>query len=530
MNLTNKFIIIILFIISLIISVFTYLQISEQREILNNELNQRVSLIKSNLESNAMNNVVSLKYEVENDIATFNFSHIDALFQNLAAKKEIDAVVLFNSDRSRELFVGETRFKNLIPKYEGNRLGIKEINHKNNFVISTPIVLNHKWGELYIVYSLKKLQEEIRRAEENKKAKIKSSVTKALYTSVLLAFTLLIFSYFFAKKLISPILLLTQTAKEMAKGNLEVSDNLSKIKTSDEIGLLAASFIDMSEKLDASYKKLNVLNRNLEYKTQELQELNTSLEERVAEKVAKITEQEKMMIAQSRLAAMGEMMSMIAHQWRQPLATVTLMIANEKIKLLAAGKEPDESGKTLDKISDMIIYLSNLINDFQTYFKPDKSPEKISTHELIERMRHIIQTRLVHAKVQMDLKEEDEELIETYANEVVQVLINIINNAVDVLIEREKPERHIWIKVYRGKEYVTISLEDNGGGISDDIIDHVFDPYFSTKSKNGTGLGLYMAKMIIEKHVGGVLSVANTENGAQFIIVLPKKTENKSIF
>src|SRR3989339_1993927 len=276
MNLTNKFIIAILFITSLVVSVFTYLQISEQKEILNNELNQRISLLRSNLESNAKNNALSLKYEVENDIATFNFSHIDENFKKLVDKKEIDAVVLFNIDNSKELFVGDPYYRNQFPQNSMDRLTIQEINNKNNFVISLPIVLNNKWGEIHIVYSLKKLKEEVRKAEENKKIKIRSSVQKALYTSAFLALTLLIFSYFFAKKLITPILLLTETAKEIANGNLNVTDKLTDIKTNDEIGLLSASFIEMGQKLDTSYKELTVLNKNLELKSRELQELNAS--------------------------------------------------------------------------------------------------------------------------------------------------------------------------------------------------------------------------------------------------------------
>lgn len=524
MNLTNKFIIAILVITAIVVSVFTYLQISEQKDILNNELNQRVSLIRSNLESNAVNNIQSLKYEVENDIATLNFSHIDSSFRNLAAKKEVNAVVLFNIDKSKEIFVGDAYFKNQFSSTEINALTIKDINNKNNFIVSLPIVLNNKWGELHVVYSLKKLKEEVRKAEKNKKDKINSSVRKAIYTSIFLSFILLIFSYYFARRLIAPILLLTDTAKEIASGNLNISGTLTQIKTNDEIGLLSSSFIDMAQKLETSYKELNVLNKNLELKTKELQELNLSLEERVAEKVLKITEQEKMMISQSRLAEMGEMMSMIAHQWRQPLATATLMIANEKIKSMSMAKEAGESGKILDKISDLIIYLSDLINDFQTYFKPDKSTVIISTHILIERMRQIIQSRLTLEKVQLHLDECDEEFIETYANEVVQVLINIINNAVDIMHERNANSRHIWIKVRSGGSSVTISVEDNGGGIATDIIENVFDPYFSTKSKNGTGLGLYMAKMIIDKHIGGMLRVANVRKGAEFTILLPKRT------
>jgi signal transduction histidine kinase len=139
-------------------------------------------------------------------------------------------------------------------------------------------------------------------------------------------------------------------------------------------------------------------------------------------------------------------------------------------------------------------------------------------------MQQFIQTRLTLEKVHIHIEECEEMFIDTYANEVVQILINIVNNAVDVLIERKREERHIWISVHGGKKDATISIEDNGGGIESEIIEKVFDPYFSTKSKNGTGLGLYMAKMIIDKHVGGSLSVGNTQKGACFTIVLPKKS------
>lgn len=524
MNLTQKFISSILFVTFLAVSVFTYLQISEQKEILKNELAQRVLLIRSNLDANAQHLIHSLKDQVENDIATFNFSHIDTSFQHLVEKKEIDAVVLYNRDKSKQLFAIKRHIERQQPKIKRDAFVIEEIKGENNFIVSLPIDLSENWGEIHIAYSLKALKEEVLKAEKNIKKKIDLSVKKAIYSSALLAFLLVLFSYFFAQKIISPILLLTETAKEIAGGKLEVSDRLKTIASNDEIGLLFSSFIDMSQKLDTSYKELHVLNKNLEQKTEELQELNASLEEKVAQKVAQITEQERMMISQSRLAAMGEMMSMIAHQWRQPLATTTLMITNERIASMIAGNEPNNSDKILDKISDTMIYLSDMIDDFQTFFKPDKSTEKISTCTLVERMQHFIQTRLTLEKVHIHIEECEEMFIDTYANEVVQILINIVNNAVDALIERKREERHIWISVHGGKKDATISIEDNGGGIQSDIIEKVFDPYFSTKSKNGTGLGLYMAKMIIDKHVGGRLSVDNTQKGARFTIVLPKKS------
>lgn len=236
-----------------------------------------------------------------------------------------------------------------------------------------------------------------------------------------------------------------------------------------------------------------------------------------------IMEHERVMVTQSRLAAMGEMMSMIAHQWRQPLSTTTLMITNERFKSLAAGKPSSECDEILEKISDTMLYLSDTIDDFQTYFKPGKVTEEIGVHTLIERVQHFTKARLIQAKVQMHTDTCTDELIQTYTNEVVQVLINIINNAVDVLMERNIGTRHIWMRTSCNEKSVFISIEDNGGGIDKDILEKVFEPYFSTKSKNGTGLGLYMSKMIIGNYVNGNLEVENTKNGACFTVTLPKK-------
>lgn len=235
-----------------------------------------------------------------------------------------------------------------------------------------------------------------------------------------------------------------------------------------------------------------------------------------------IVEQEYLMISQSRFAAMGEMMSMIAHQWRQPLSTTTLMITKERIKSMIAGKEPDEYDKILDHISDTMVYLSDTIDDFQTYFKPDKTTEEVAASVLIERALTFIEARMIMAKVKVHVEKCDDDLLKSYANEVVQVLMNIINNAIDVLIERKDDDRQIWVRTDCSDESIVIKIEDNGGGIEDAILGKIFDPYFSEKSKNGTGLGLYMAKMIIEKHIGGMLSANNTSKGACFSITLPR--------
>lgn len=235
-----------------------------------------------------------------------------------------------------------------------------------------------------------------------------------------------------------------------------------------------------------------------------------------------IIEQEDFLISQSRFAAMGEMMSMIAHQWRQPLSTTTMMIAQKRIESLMDGTESNKYDKILNDISDTMVYLSDTIDDFQTYFKPEKSTKVIEVNTLIERVEQFIESRLKISGVKLHIGKVPNESLNIYVNEVVQVLINILNNAIDILEERDVKEGKIWITVDNMDENLTICIEDNAGGVDEEILDRIFEPYFSTKSKNGTGLGLYMSKMIIDNHANGILSVLNTDNGARFSVVIPK--------
>ena len=238
---------------------------------------------------------------------------------------------------------------------------------------------------------------------------------------------------------------------------------------------------------------------------------------------ADLIKQKQMMITQSRFAAMGEMLSMIAHQWRQPLSTTTLLISKERVKLMMEAKEDKEFSETLDKISDTMLYLSDTIDDFQTFFKPERSKQTVEIERLIEKINQFIQPRIYTTDIKFEIICCDRGELEIYTNELVQSLINIINNAIDVLLEKNIENPYITISFDNSSEYISIHIEDNGGGIDEKIIDNIYEPYFSTKSKNGTGLGLYMSKMIIEQHMDGELSVHNTQSGARFSITLQKK-------
>ncbi len=241
------------------------------------------------------------------------------------------------------------------------------------------------------------------------------------------------------------------------------------------------------------------------------------LKRKVKDEVIKNKIKDEQLMQQSRLAQMGEMISMIAHQWRQPLSAITATVGVLQMKTRLGKIDNETIFELSDKIIDYSRHLSSTIDDFRNFFKPNKQRQEITYKELIDGVMGIIEMSLVSKNIRLIKEFENEVPIKTYANEVKQVILNLIKNAEDALIERDVKEPFIKIEV-KGK---TLSVEDNAGGISEEIMDKIFNPYFSTKiKKDGTGLGLYMSKIIIEEHCKGKLRVENTKIGAKFIIEL----------
>jgi C4-dicarboxylate-specific signal transduction histidine kinase len=229
------------------------------------------------------------------------------------------------------------------------------------------------------------------------------------------------------------------------------------------------------------------------------------------------------MFQQSRLAQMGEMISMIAHQWRQPLASVASIIGSLHNKIRLQKIEPILFNQKLNEIAEITQHLSTTIDDFRDFFKSNKQIQKIGVHEVIENSLSIIMPSLVSKGILLKKEYEDAIVIHTYANEIKQVLLNLIKNAEDALTMNSIKEPWILIRVDEMDTHIVITVEDNAGGIPEAISEKVFDPYFSTKDdKNGTGLGLYMSKTIIDEHCEGELRVRNSTNGATFTMTLPR--------
>ena len=252
-------------------------------------------------------------------------------------------------------------------------------------------------------------------------------------------------------------------------------------------------------------------------------QLEIALQKKLAEEIEKNKEQQLFLMQQSRLAQMGEMISMIAHQWRQPLNNLSL--ANQLLIMkYKKGKLDDGVVEYFsDNSKKQIDLMSQTIDSFRDFFKAGKKKEKFCVNELIESILDMTKVMYTANGIHVTFNADGTYYIEGYSNELGQALLNILNNAKDALNDAKIKNKEIHIKLYEEDAHIVIVIHDNAGGIDEAIIEKIFDPYFTTKeSKNGTGLGLYMTRMIIQEKFHAKLAVSNEEDGATFTIYLPK--------
>lgn len=265
----------------------------------------------------------------------------------------------------------------------------------------------------------------------------------------------------------------------------------------------------------------------LQQKSAELAELNRTLQERVLEELHKNREKDRILMIQGRQAAMGEMISNIAHQWRQPLNNLGLMIQGLLIDHDYGELTRQQLQTSVQHGMDLIQYMSATIDDFRNFFKPNKLKSRFSLQAVASRAIGFVSASLEDSQIEVQLQVVQDSESFGYPNECTQVLINLLGNARDVLQERRPESPRIIVTIDISPAGPIISVADNGGGIPEGIMDRVFDPYFTTKEQGkGTGIGLYMAKTIIEKNMGGSLTATNHEDGALFTITLATESDN----
>jgi signal transduction histidine kinase len=331
----------------------------------------------------------------------------------------------------------------------------------------------------------------------------------------------------------SPILLITQQNDAMGvKLAIEygldqfIIKPIDKDALTNQLNKIEILAKQKREIVDITYN-LKVANAELEEKTKELEELNKTLEDRVKEEIGKNREKDHIMFQQARLASMGEMIGNIAHQWRQPLATLNVTLSGIDLRNQLGDLDSDFLSNELNDAKDVITHMNQTINDFRNFFKPHKDREKFSILDSLSNNLKFLEASFKSNNIEIInlITIENDVTVDGFKNELAQAVLNILNNAKDIILQRDTEIKKVILDLDNDGGYIYLSIKDSGGGIEDDIIYKIFEPYFTTKHQSqGTGIGLYMTKQIIETNMSGEINVENDDKefkGAKFTLKIP---------
>ena len=277
---------------------------------------------------------------------------------------------------------------------------------------------------------------------------------------------------------------------------------------------------------------LNKMNDSLvekvDEKTKKLRDINTELEIRIKKEVEDNLKKDRLLSQQQKMVSMGQMIENIAHQWRQPLSVITTSISGIKLKKMLNDLDDEFLNKTLDSVMNTSQYLSNTIDDFRYFFKPQKEKEYFYLEKCVNKTIELVKANFKENEIKLITNIQNIEIL-GYETELIQVLINILNNSKDALVLMPEDERYIFIDITKENKKAIIKIKDNAGGVPKEVIEQIFEPYFTTKHQaQGSGIGLYMCQEIIYKHMNGHIDISNIEfehenkiyKGALAIIIL----------
>ncbi len=291
--------------------------------------------------------------------------------------------------------------------------------------------------------------------------------------------------------------------------------------------LMLITAIIISYGFDTILKKLDESNNKLRESQNTLENLNKNLQIKVENEIYKrlkkeneANEKEKMLLHQSKLASMGEMIGNIAHQWRQPLTELSSILINLELFFERDKLTKEKFQTKVKEANDQIMFMSKTIDDFRNFFTSNKKEEEYKISSVIDNVRKLMDSPLKNSDINFKIEIDNDFLLCGYPNEVSQALLNIVCNAKDAILERNVKESLIIIKTFTQDMKNIVTIEDNAGGVHVTPIEKIFEPYFSTKhAKSGTGIGLYMTKTIIEKNNHALIEVKNTQEGTIFIMI-----------
>ena len=324
--------------------------------------------------------------------------------------------------------------------------------------------------------------------------------------SVIFVFSLIVFMMFnlYMRKNFNSLQTIANALKEYIKSKKNKKILLET--TSTEIVTISEVANEMMDDIDDYVTKL--------------ESFNQELKKQVQEKIKEIQNQENLIIHQSRQAAMGEMLESIAHQWRQPLNIIGIAAANIDMQYKFGTINDAEFEDKMEIISLNLDYMSTTIDDFRNFLHPGREVQSFNPYKSVQETLLILQAQLKNNGITTTINAYDNILYEGHENEFKQIVFILIHNAKDALkTDKNHTDSHIEISIYEKEGFGYVEVSDNGGGIKEDIIHSIFDAYFTTKfSSQGTGIGLYIAKNIIESRMKGKLSVTNLKDGACFSI------------
>jgi signal transduction histidine kinase len=272
-------------------------------------------------------------------------------------------------------------------------------------------------------------------------------------------------------------------------------------------------------RIKRSRDELSKIHQELVQSELRYRELNETLEQRIEQAVDELSQKNRLLVIQSRAAVMGEMISNIAHQWRQPLNTLGLLAQELQIVYRTGGVSQEFVEANVKKTMEVIRHMSATIDDFRNFFNPGTQKEEFKAREVLEKSISLLYAGLSEQCIRTEIDATGDPVIYGYPNEFSQVILNILSNARDAFVAGKVSDPVVSFKVFSEGGKTVVTVTDNAGGIPEQIIDKIFEPYFTTKGPlQGTGIGLFMSKTIIEKNMGGRLTVHNSGDGAVFRI------------
>ena len=363
-----------------------------------------------------------------------------------------------------------------------NEIVYKNINSdiKNSKIYHTILedtILKSKLGELKVFYTFSSIYSKL----------LTEFYQFLIFIAIFFIFSLLLSSYLIKYNL-KPLIKLKEGMKNYS---LEKNSTLKEDEFKNEISVINNSAVKMVKKIEEE------------------------LEKRIL--------YEKEIMQKNRLASMGEMIDNIAHQWRQPLMKINAIVLNTDRSIELKKYDEQYLQNRLDDISQAVYHMSNTIDTFREFLNPHKSKESFEISNSINKSLKVLNTLLVDIEVNINQKEI---YINAYESEFMQVIISILSNSIDIFKARDIEKKYINIDIYEDDIHYFISIKDSAGGIKEDIIDKIFEPYFTTKHKSGgTGMGLYISKLIIQSSFKGDIKVKAVDNGVKFILEIPKGKE-----